>query len=189
MKFPTSLFLTFCLLAGFQSAHTQDYDQLFDQGVMRIDLVFSGTAGETTYALSGVKREQFYSGPRTNLIDPFDYGDHKFVVKDMVSGEQIFSHTYCTLFREWQTTGESQTLRRAYPHVLRFPWPKASVIVEIHDRDRAGAFQKSWSATFDPESIFSDPGNPYHFESVDLEINGPAEEKVDNSIPCRRLYR
>lgn len=179
MKIKVTLLMAIGLLVVLQAAFTQEFDHLFDKGVMRIDLVFSGTAGETTYALSGVKREQFYSGPKTNLIDPFDYGDHKFVVKDMATGEQIFSHTYCTLFREWQTTGESQTLRRAYPHVLRFPWPKASVIVEIHDRDRAGAFQKSWSATFDPESIFSDPGNPFHFESVDLEINGPAEEKVD----------
>lgn len=179
MKHTASLFLTICLVTGFHPAYTQDYEQLFDEGVMRIDLVFSGTAEETTYALSGVKREQFYSGPKKNLIDPFDYGDHKFVVKDVATGEMIFSHTYCTLFREWQTTEESQTLRRAYPHVLRFPWPKAAVAVEIHDRDRAGAFQKSWSGTFDPESIFSDPGNPFHFESVDLEINGPAEEKVD----------
>ncbi|MCK4880728.1 MAG: peptidase M64 [Bacteroidales bacterium] len=100
-------------------------------------------------------------------------------MKDEASGEMIFSHTYCTLFREWQTTEESQRVRRAYPHVLRFPWPKASVVVEIHDRNRAGAFQKSWSTTLDPASIFSDPGNPYQFESVDLEINGTAEEKVD----------
>jgi hypothetical protein len=152
---------------------------VFDQGVMRIDLVFSGTAGETSYALSGVKKEPFYGGPRTNLIDPFDYGDHKFVVKDEASGGVIFSHTYCTLFREWQTTEESQTLKRAYPHVLRFPWPKATVEVEVYDRNHAGEFQKSWSAAFDPESIYSDPGNPFQFESVDLEINGPVEERVD----------
>ncbi len=179
MKNRFSLFGSICLLMIFQSAHTQTFDQLFDPGVMRVDLVFSGTAAETSYALSGVKKEQFYSGPKTNLIDPFDYGDHKFVVKDEASGEMIFSHTYCTLFREWQTTEESQRVRRAYPHVLRFPWPKTSVVVEIYDRNSAGAFQKSWSATLDPASIFSDPGNPYQFESVDLEINGTAEEKVD----------
>ncbi|MCD4710294.1 MAG: IgA Peptidase M64, partial [Bacteroidales bacterium] len=179
MKNRFSLIITICLLMVFQFAHTQTFDQMFDQGVMRVDLVFSGTAVETSYALSGVKKEPFYSGPKTNLIDPFDYGDHKFVVKDEASGEMIFSHTYCTLFREWQTTEESQRVRRAYPHVLRFPWPKATVVVEIHDRNSTGTFRTSWSTTFDPASIFSDPGNPYQFESVDLEINGTAEEKVD----------
>ena len=179
MKNLVSLWTAFTMLMIFQIARSQTFDQHFDAGVMRVDLVFSGSAEETSYALSGVKKEQFYSGPKTNLIDPFDYGDHKFVVKDASSGEMIFSHTYCTLFREWQTTEESQKVRRAYPHVLRFPWPLAPVMVEIHDRLKDGTFQKSWSATFDPASIFSDPGNPYDFETVDLEINGAPEDKVD----------
>jgi len=179
MNFTATLLIVVCLTGIFQPARSQEFDQLFDQGVMRIDLVFSGTSEKTTYALSGVKKEQYYAGPKTNLIDPFDYGDHKFVVKDKESGEVIFSKTYCTLFREWQTTEESQILRRAYPHVLRFPWPKESVVVEVYDRNRKGEFQESWSAPFDPSSIYTDPGNPYEFESVDLEINGPVEEKVD----------
>ena len=174
-----SCILAIALLLAFQPVSSQEFERWFDQGVMRIDLVFSGTSEETTYALSGVKREQYYAGPHSNLIDPFDYGDHRLVVKDETSGETIFSLTYCTLFREWQTTEESQSLRRAYPHVLRFPWPKASVVVEVHDRNRAGAFVKSWSASFDPESIYCDPGNPYKFQSVDLEINGPTANKVD----------
>jgi len=183
MKNSVSLFIAIGLLVVFQAAHAQVsnqvFDQLFEQGVMRIDLVFSGTAKETSYALSGVRKEQYYSGPKNKLIDSFDYGDHKFIVKDKASGEMIFSHSYCTLFREWQTTEESQTLRRAYPHVLRFPWPKATVVVEIHDRSSEGMFNMSWSATFNPASIYTDPGNPYLFESIDLEINGSVEEKVD----------
>jgi hypothetical protein len=51
--------------------------------------------------------------------------------------------------------------------------------VEIHDRNEEGAFTVSWKATFDPASIFCDPGNPYQFETVDLEINGPVADKVD----------
>jgi hypothetical protein len=179
MKNSVCLCFALAVLMIFQTVHAQKFEQHFEAGVMRVDLVFSGTAEETSYALSGVKKEQFYSGPTSNLIDPFDYGDHKFVVKDAASGETIFSHTYCTLFREWQTTEESQRIRRAYSHVLRFPWPIAPVLVEILDRNKEGAFQKSWAATLDPQSIYSDPGNPYHFETVDLEINGTAEEKVD----------
>ena len=179
MKNRFSPILILGMLLSFQAAYTQVFEELFDHGVMRIDLVFSGTAEETSYALSGVKKEQYYSGSKSRLIDPFDYGDHKFVVKDKDSGEMIFSHSYCTLFREWQTTEESQNLRRAYPHVLRFPWPLGRVEVEIHDRNKAGKFIKSWSGTFDPASLYSDPGNPYLFESVELEINGSTEEKVD----------
>ncbi len=179
MKHKFSLVLIIGMLLSFQAVYTQVFEEYYNQGVMRIDLVFSGTATETSYALSGVKKEQYYSGSKSRLIDPFDYGDHKFVVKDKASGEMIFSQSYCTLFREWQTTEESQNIRRAYPHVLRFPWPLTSVEVEIHDRNKAGEFKISWSGTFDPASFYSDPGNPYLFESVDLEINGKTEEKVD----------
>lgn len=157
----------------------QELEKWFEAGVMRVDVVFTGTANETSYAFSGVKKEKYYSGPHINLVDPFDYGDHKFVVRDAATGASIFSKTYCTLFREWQTTTEAQSVKRAYPHVLRFPWPKGEVNVEIHDRNRAGEFQMSWSLQIDPTSIFCDPGNPLEFETVDLEIHGDPAEKVD----------
>lgn len=179
MKKRISVFIGMALLVVSHAAFSQGFEQLFEEGVMRIDLVFSGTAEETSYALSGVKKEAYYGGSRSNLMDPFDYGDHKYVVKDKASGEPIFSRTYCTLFREWQTTGESQSVRRAYPHVLRFPWPRASVVVEVHDRNKAGEFHMSWSGIFDPASIYTDPGNPFEFESVDMEINGPTGDRVD----------
>lgn len=144
-----------------------------------MDLVFSGTSEESDYAFSGIRREQYYSGSRTILIDPFDYGDHKFEVKDAVTGELIFRYTYCTLFREWQTTLEADTLKRAFTHVVRFPWPKERVILEIYDRNDAGDFRCSWSDVLDPSTRYADPGNPRPFETVDLEINGPSEKSVD----------
>ncbi|MEN8230220.1 MAG: M64 family metallopeptidase [Bacteroidota bacterium] len=179
MKHPISIFLSIILLSAFQPGKSQSFDQWFDEGVMRIDLVFSGTAIETSYAFSGVRRESFYSGSRSSLVDPFDYGDHKLQVKDAASGTLLYSHTYCTLFREWQTTSEADSLTRAFNHVIRFPWPKAKVVVEIYDRNEAGEFISHWSETVDPKSIFTDPGTRLKFETVDLEINGPPEGKVD----------
>ena len=126
---------------------------------------------------------------QNRLIDPFDYGDHKFVVKDEASGEMIFSHHYCTLFREWQTTEESQSVRRAFPHVLRFPWPLANVVVEIHDRNSKGVFNMSWSASFDPASIYLIRGIPIEFESVDLEIQWHNGGEGGYTFPCRGIYR
>ena len=160
-------------------AQDQLFNQWFEDGVMRIDLVFSGTSRDTSYAYTGLRKEQFYSGSRTSLIDPFDYGDHRFEVKDASTGKLIFSHTFCTLYREWQTTLEADSVRRAFSHVIRFPWPKSKVKVEMYDRDNKGRFNQSWSGTFDPATIYADPGNPREFETVDLEINGPPWEKVD----------
>ena len=73
MKSSLILNMALCLLLPVQIINSQTFDQYFEEGVMRIDLVFSGTADETSYALSGVKKEQFYGGPLSNLIDPFDF--------------------------------------------------------------------------------------------------------------------
>ena len=146
---------------------------------MRIDLVFTGTSDQGTYAFAGIKKEPYYSGSRTMLLDPFDYGDHKLVVKDPLTGAELYSQTYCTLFREWQTTSEADSLKRAFTHVVRFPWPKAPIDVEIHDRQDDGSFLLSWSETIDPQTMFTDPTLAKRFESVDLEINGPPDQKVD----------
>lgn len=182
MKYFTVLFFCLSLSAispAQEAENTQNFETWFTVGVMRLDVIFAGTASESTYALSGIRHEPYYSGPYKNLVDPFDYGDHKFVVRDASTGKAIYSKTYCTLYREWQTTAEAQKVRRAFPHVLRFPWPLNKVGVEIYDRDRAGHFQLSWAEEIDPSSIFCDPGNPMEFESVDLEIHGDVSEKID----------
>lgn len=182
MKYFTVLFICLSIFASApaqEAGNTQNFEALFSDGIMRLDVVFAGTASESTYALSGIRQEKYYSGPYTSMLDPFDYGDHKFVVRDASTGQPIYSKTYCTLYREWQTTAEAQSVRRAYPHVLRFPWPLQKVNVEIYDRDRAGEFQLSWSEEVDPASIFCDPGNPLEFETIDLEIHGDASEKID----------
>ena len=156
-----------------------DFEEWFTDGVMRLDLIFSGSADETTYALEGIRKEEFYSGSRTHLIDPFDYGDHLLRVRDSKTGALLYSYTYCTLFREWQTTAEAGRMQRAFPHVIRFPWPKEEVTVEILDRDRDGDFHISWTQEVNPGSFYADPGNPLKFETVDVEIHGSPDKKVD----------
>ena len=177
---PTISFLAliFFLLLN-PSLNGQSFNQWFEEGAMRIDLVFSGTVSESSYGLEGLRKEPFFSGSKHVMIDPFDYGDHKFEVRDAASGSLIFSQTYCTLFREWQTTSEAEDLRRAFSHVLRFPWPKGSVAVGVYDRDKKGIFQLTWSGNFDPESIYADPTLARVYETADLEINGDPDEKVD----------
>jgi hypothetical protein len=172
-----SISLSFLLIQPALKA--QDYDQWFGEGAMRIDLIFSGTADEGAYAFGGIRHEPYFSGSRKVLLDPFDYGDHKLVVKHPENGTLLYSQTYCTLFREWQTTTEAASIRRAFSHVVRFPWPKEPVRVEIYDRREDGAFELSWSEVVDPRTMYADPLTPKEYETVDLEINGPPDQKVD----------
>jgi hypothetical protein len=123
--------------------------------------------------------EPYFSGNPDRLVDPFDYGDHKVEVRDSASGTLLYRQTYCTLFREWQTTPEAKITARAFPHVIRFPRPKQPVVAEIYDRDGTGVFSLSWSGHFDPSSIYTDPTLRTPYDKVDLEINGPPESRID----------
>lgn len=179
MKLTRNLMTLLGSVLVMSTLHAQSFDTWFGEGVMRLDMIFTGNASEGSYALEAIRKEPFFSGSREVLLDPFDYGDHKLVVKDLNSGNQIYSLTYCTLFREWQTTSEADHVTRAFNHVVRFPFPKHAVMVELYDRNAAGSFELKWSEAMDPGAVYSDPGNPSLFETVDLEINGPPEEKVD----------
>lgn len=172
-------FIVMAMFFFAQAASAQEFNTYFDDGALRLNLIITGNDSQTNYALLGMKKEKFYSGSKTILIDPFDYGDSKFEVKDAASGKLIFSYTYCTLFREWQTTNEAKTASRAFNHAVRFPMPKEKVVVEIFDRQRGGTFTKNWSEVIDPNSMFVDPNIEQSFDVMDMEINGPAEEKVD----------
>lgn len=179
MKLTFSFFSVFLTIFLARPLDAQSFDQWFEEGVMRLDLVFTGNARVSSYAFETLRKEAFYSGSKKKLVDPFDYGDHKFEVKDAASGSLIFSHTYCTLYREWQTTSEAEQMSRAFSHVVRFPWPKEAVQVELYDRDKKGVFQLAWTGEFDPQSIFADPTLAREYETADLEIHGSPEEKVD----------
>jgi hypothetical protein len=179
MKNSNRLIVIFLYFLLYIPVSCQDLDRWFDEGSMRVDLVWSGTARDGAYALESVRKEPFYSGPVTRLVDDSGYGDHRFEVRDSASGTLIFSRTYCTLFSEWQTTSEAGTLSRAFPHVIRFPWPRSSVRVDILDRDRSGVFHSSWTGMLDPGSAYIDPTLRLPFETADLEINGPVEASVD----------
>lgn len=179
MKLTFSFFTAILAISFIIPLNGQSFDQWFEEGAMRLDLVFTGTASESAYAFESLRKEPFYSGSKNEAVDPFDYGDHKFEVSDAATGALIFSHTYCTLYREWQTTDEAKQMSRAFSHVVRFPWPRATVVVELYDRDKKGVFQPAWSGEFDPESIFADPTLAQVFETAELEIHGAPEEKVD----------
>ena len=82
MQFSVGFFASILFVLVTLPVRSQEFSRWFEKGVMRVDLVFTGTAGETEYAFEALKKEPFYSGTRNRLIDPFDYGDHKFQVID-----------------------------------------------------------------------------------------------------------
>jgi len=174
------LYLTHILLMLFAwNATAQNFSNWFTSGALRVDLEMAGDAGATAYFLDGLSAEPYFSGNPDQLIDPFDYGDHMFTLYDQQTGTLIYRSTFCTLYREWQTTEEAARLSKAFPMVLRFPRPLKPVFLEISDRKADGLFELSFSCSIDPYSYDIEPFRSAGFELRDLQVYGPAEKKVD----------
>lgn len=154
------------------------FDQNFTNGTLRLDYYISGNKTQSSYTFNRFVYEPYWGGSKTRLIDGFDYGDYRFEVVDSASQTILYSRGFSSLFKEWQTTEESQAIDRTYTESVVFPFPKNTVEVIIYERLN----RKSWSEKF---SVYANPSSPYiernpkpyKFEA--LRQNGDPSVKVD----------
>ncbi len=169
----TLLFICFALIT-----YSQDkYSTYFTNESMRVDFIFAGNAKTEKLYLEQIKKEPFWGGTKTNLIDWFDYGEYKFEVINPESGTVIFSRGFCTLFEEWQTTTEAQQVDRSYYQTITFPYPKNHVILKIYSRKWEGDFITVFETTINPKDYFINP------ETKTI----PYKKLVDNGGPANNV--
>jgi len=119
-----------------------NFEQYFENKTLRLDYFHTGNETEDSYSFDEMIEEPFWGGSKVNLLDKFDYGKYKFIVKDYQSGKEIFSRTYATLFSEWQTTDEAKQTIKSFIETIVFPYPKNPVVVEFYSRDKKNVLHK-----------------------------------------------
>jgi hypothetical protein len=158
------------------------FDNYFTSGVMRFDYLLSGNH-DTAYVFPvQMKKENLWGGSQSNMIDPHDYGTYRFQVFDKSGGELIFLKGFCPLFQEWQSTGEAKKISRSFYQVLRFPFPKQSVRLEIDRRGRDGRFRMVYSTVIDPTSHFIINEKPEPVSIGNILVSGEPAHKIDIAI-------
>ena len=98
---------------------------------------------------------------------------------DEVSGIQLYSRTYSTLFAEWQTTDEAKETYRTFSETVVFPFPKKNVIVEFYGRDKQNNLIKKFEYKIDPNNYFIKKERPMKYETMKVLYNGDPAIKVD----------
>ncbi len=126
------------------------FDKYFADATMRVDIYQAGNSGEERIFLKNIKREPYFSGSKSNLIDSLNLGYYYFYVYSQNDGKLIYSKGFSTLFQEWQTTDEAKRTDKAFPYSLRFPFPKDSVTLEITRRKKSGEFHSLFKMQIDP---------------------------------------
>ncbi|MGM0565846.1 MAG: M64 family metallopeptidase [Bacteroidota bacterium] len=163
-------------------AESPVFDSVFYNKTLRIDYIHGGTDSSEFYALDEMLEEPHWGGSYTNLIDTLEYGHYFFKVNDKATGKTLYSRGYSSLFREWQTTSEADTVSRAFYETIVFPYPKKPVEVLFYSRDSMNRFQKSFSLDVNPDSYFIRPQDRLEYPAFDVMSNGHSSENVDVAI-------
>jgi len=164
------------LIEFYPQVHFEDY--FFDK-TLRMDYYHTGNDTLEIYSVDELFFEPFWGGSKNNLIDTFNYGKYKFVVKDEVTGKEIYSRTYSTLFSEWLTTAEAKQTTKTFSETIIFPYPQKPVIVEFYSRDRKNILQKKFQYRIDPSDYFIRRDKPHNYPVIKILDNGSSDKKVD----------
>ena len=120
-RFFLLLFLGACPAVSAQ-VRFSDY---FLEETMRFDYYHSGDSRSEEYFFDALKAEPYWAGSHVSLLDTTGYGNQFFRIVDRASEREIYSRGFCTLFNEWQSTAEADSVRRSYPESVVFPIPGA----------------------------------------------------------------
>lgn len=157
-----------------------NFDEYFIDKTMRLDYYHSGSSTEEHFAYDRTVSDGIWAGNRKNLIDKLGLGLYFFKVIDAKTNVLLYSQGFASIFGEWQTIPEADSLWGTFHESIRFPWPKKPVTILLEKRDSLNAFKTIWTAFVDPSSVTVNPADLTHSETVDIiKESGPASEKVD----------
>jgi hypothetical protein len=122
---------------------------------MRLDFYHTGNAKEERFSFDRIVIEPLpWPGHPSQAIDNTNRGKYFFEVVDAASGRVLYSRGFSSVYGEWETTAEAQTIDRTFEESLRFPAPSSTVRVVVKKRDLKNAFHDVWTVAVDPADKF-----------------------------------
>ena len=178
-RFTFIILSTILLCLGFKAKGQVEYDKYFTDNQLRIDYYLYGNSETVSYALDKLVKEPKWGGPRTHLIDDMGYGKYFVEVSLPNSDVILYSHSYCLLFGEWQTSKEATKISKGFHESVVIPFPKETVEVKFYARDEKGVFTKQMTLSVDPTDYFIKPAPVLPYAIYNVYGNYPVENAVD----------
>ncbi len=131
------VYIAWLLLAATAvKAQSVVFDEWFTGGTLRVDCLREGSdLGDTVWVEHWIDRGAEWHGSRTQLLDPFDNGDYRVMMRDAATGRELYSRGYSNLFREYKDTPEGKTVKARFEETLLLPMPKGKVLIALQKRD------------------------------------------------------
>jgi len=155
------------------------FNSYFTDKVLRFDYMLAGNHEKTLVYPVGMKEEPFYGGSKTQLTDPFGYGNFRYELFDPETGRIIYSRGFCTLFQEWQTTAEAKVMERSFYEVATMPFPRNKSGFVLSRRIEDGSFSKIYETLIDPDDYFIRKEKPAGVEATKIIYSGDPAVNVD----------
>ncbi len=167
------------IITGLKAKAQVKYDKYFTDSQLRIDYYLYGNSDCVSYALDKLVMEPQWGGPRVQLIDEMKYGAYYFEVTLPDSDIVLYSHGYCLLFGEWQTSEEALKISKGFHESVVMPFPNETVDVIFYARNEYGDFVEKMKITVDPDDYFIKPAPQLPYAIYDVYGNYPVENAVD----------
>ncbi len=175
------VFLFLCLSPIILTAQ-EAYNDFFTDGVLRFDYLLTGTNKTVRVTEVQLKKEPLWGGKTYIQITEQFLGNYRFRIKDQASHAIIYQQGFSPLFQEWQATAEAKKMEKSFYQVLRFPFPKKKVELEISCRNRKGQFEIIYRNIVDPANYFISKEIPVKIDFEMLKKSGNPSGNVDIAI-------
>jgi len=181
MKPVVATILTVLVLSGEPLLADLGFHERFASKTLRFDYYHAGTATEEHFAFDQIVQDGPWAGRTKKRRDSLRLGKYLFEVRDRVSDAVLYSQGFCSIYGEWETTGEAKQGWGVFHESLRFPWPKQDVKIVLYKRNETdNRFQALWEQTVDLGSwraVHADMQG--HYSTFDVVNQGDPGAKVD----------
>jgi len=130
-----------------------NFEKYFVDKTLRVDYIFAGNKDSQFVVLDNLIRLPGWYGRQNKLSESILDGNGQIAMYDYESKECIYKNTFSTLFQEWLTTPEAETLSRSFENTFLLPYPKGKVEIKVNFRNDDGNYIKVFSHIVDPEDI------------------------------------
>lgn len=175
----TIILSTIIVLLGLKVNGQVEYDNYFTDNQLRIDYYLFGNSDTVSYALDKLVKEPKWGGPRAHLIDSTNYGMYFVEVTLPDSDVVLYSHGYCLLFGEWQTTDEATKISKGFHESVIIPFPKELVEVTFYAKNDHLELNEQMKIFVDPNDYFIKPAPKLSYAIYNVYGDYPVENAVD----------
>lgn len=129
--------LTICVLCiSVIAVHAQHFDDYFIDKTLRINYLHIGNKDVEQMQFHHFTEVNHWNGTRSQLVEPYHYGDILIEVLDPSTQKMLFSRSYSCLFTEYRTTERGATEIARMEESVNVPMPKQPVRVRFTSFDR-----------------------------------------------------